>query len=88
MISAAGIADAVNMNAKGAKIYAATTMRNPHMKISIARDWAEVLFLVLFRYFVIAKSLSIMDFVGPERLKLQPREEEHHAEEYDTHCAC
>ncbi len=38
MISAAGIADAVNMNTKGAKIYAAATIRNPQMKISIIRD--------------------------------------------------
>lgn len=57
MMSAAGIADAVNMNTKGAKIYAAAIMRNAQMKISIAMDWVEVLFLVLFRYFAIAKSL-------------------------------
>lgn len=57
MISAAGIADAVNMNTKGAKIYAAAIMRNPQMKISIIKDWAEVLFFLLLRYFAIAKSL-------------------------------
>ena len=28
-----------------------------------------------------------MDFLGSERFELQPREEEHHAEEYDTHGA-
>lgn len=57
MISAAGIADAVNMNTKGAKIYAAAIMRNAQMKISIIKDWVEVLFFVLFRYFATAKSL-------------------------------
>jgi len=87
MISPAGIADAVNMNAKGAKIYAAAMMRNAQMKISMIKDWVEVLFFVLFPYFAIAKSLSIMDFLGSERFELQPREEEHHAEEDDTHGA-
>jgi hypothetical protein len=29
----------------------------------------------------------ILDFLGSERFELQPREEEHHAEEYDTHGA-
>jgi len=57
MISPAGIADAVNMNTKGAKIYAAAIMRNAQMKISIIKDWVEVLFFVLFRYFATARSL-------------------------------
>ncbi len=57
------------------------------MKISMIKDWVEVLLFVFFWYFATATSLSIMDFLGPERFKLQPREEEHHAEKDDTHGA-
>jgi hypothetical protein len=57
MISPAGIADAVNMNTKGARIYAAAMMRNAQMKISMIKDWVEVLFFVPFRYFATARSL-------------------------------
>ena len=57
MISPAGIADAVNMNTKGAKIYAAAMMRNAQMKISMIKDWVEVLLFVFFWYFATAKSL-------------------------------
>ena len=51
MISPAGIADAVNMNTNGAKIYAAAMMRNAQMKTSMIKDWVEALSFVLFRYF-------------------------------------
>jgi hypothetical protein len=44
---------------------------------------------VLFSPGVLAQQGSslILDFLGSERFELQPREEEHHAEEYDTHGA-
>ena len=51
------MADAVNMNTKGAKIYAAAMMRNAQMKISLIKDRAKILFLVLFRYVTTATSL-------------------------------
>jgi len=47
MISDAGIADAVNMNTKGAKIYAAAMMRNAQMRTSMIIDWAEVFPFIL-----------------------------------------
>ena len=51
------MADAVNMNTKGARIYAAAMMRNAQMKISMVKDWAKIHFFVLFRYFATARSL-------------------------------
>ena len=51
------MADAVNMNTKGAKIYAAVTMRNAQMKISRIKDWVDFPSFVLLRTFATARSL-------------------------------
>ena len=49
MTSLAGIAEAVNMNTKGARINNAATTRNTQTNISIIKGWMGVFFF-LFRY--------------------------------------
>jgi hypothetical protein len=49
------MADAVNMKTKGAKIYAAVTMRNAQMKISRIKDWVDLPSFLLLGTFATAR---------------------------------